>query len=170
MCWEVVLNFHCPLADLLLGGSLEAISWAWHSSKLRTAIRLELLPAHLLKRLVERNIWRLQLWCTASRDEGHTRVVLWKQVHDLIGAVCTESVHHQQWFLATSMIQVDLFDPSQHEGAIHPSLLLNTDYPSPVSERGYLKKCTECTYIIHESSRKKRVFYIILGETTPVPY
>ena len=47
--------------------------------------------------------------------------------------MCTESVHHQQF------LELDFFDPLHHECAIHPSFLLNTDNPSPISKIGCQK-------------------------------
>ena len=122
--WEILewFNDHGS-SELWLGGSLEAISWAWHSSKLR-------MSGYPACALVACSVKHLEVAAASFWDKGHTRVVLWDQVHDLIEALWTECPSPT---VISCQQCADLFDPLQHENAIHPSFLLNTDNPSSVS-------------------------------------
>ena len=142
----MVMCFGQPLANFLFRGCLEAECWAWHGGQLWTAIGGELLPAHLLERLVEGYVQRLQFWCAASRNQSYTRMVLWEKADDLFGTVSSKCVHDKKFLLRFGVIKVDLFDPAFHKGGIHPSFWLNTDNPTTKRRENIVKPSMEMNY------------------------
>ena len=112
--YTMVLCFDQPLANFLFRGCLEAACWAGHGGQLWTGVGEELLPAHVLKRLVESNVQRLQFRCAASRNQSYTRMVLWEKADDPFGTVSSKCVHNKK-LLLTFDVQVDRFDPAFFE-------------------------------------------------------